>query len=346
MLIQNGKVIPKELTEEEKEQAADAGKGKGKPPPKDAKKAAEAEPTPEEKERMEKEEAERQEREAKLKEEWDKLDEETKHLRTSEDIFKEPCIKMQNLVTLSKVEALEKELAEVPEDEENQPKRDEIQLKIDDLIGDTNVGRVICTKESYEIVEMEEAIRAEGGCWLRFMKLPPVADPADAGKKAPPKGKGAVAEDLKPVFGKAWVNFKDLAQPGATELKQRVYLETCAPIVKKANEEGVEEEVEESEFDKVFEEARSYIHLRIQLSNPIVPPTPDRPEPKPTEIVGAKQFITWPYSKEPTDDFCKQVTLATESLAKEFYNLFGQENAQNMNRTEMNNEKLAQIFED
>ena len=63
MLLQNGKVLPRELTEEEKEAAADAKGGKGKPPAKDAKKAAVEEPTPEEKERLEKEEAERKERE-------------------------------------------------------------------------------------------------------------------------------------------------------------------------------------------------------------------------------------------------------------------------------------------
>lgn len=140
MLLQNGKVVPRELTEEEKEAAADAKGGKGKPPPKDAKKAAADEPTPEEKERMEKEEAERKERERLQQEEWDALDEETKHIRSSEDIFKEPCVKLQNLTVISEVEALEKELAEVPEDEENQPQRDEIQAKIDAIIGATNIG--------------------------------------------------------------------------------------------------------------------------------------------------------------------------------------------------------------
>ena len=88
------------------------------------------------------------------------------------------------------------------------------------------------------------------------------------------------------------------------------------------------------------------MHLNFKLTAPIVPPAPPKPLPKPQEIVGQKQFITWPYSKEPTDDFCKQVTLATESLAKEFYNMFGSENAQNLNRTEMSNERLSAIFED
>lgn len=65
------------------------------------------------------------------------------------------------------------------------------------------------------------------------MKLPPMADAGDAGgKKAPAKGKGP-ADDIKPTFGRAWVDFKDLMKPGTTELSQRVFLETCPPLVKK-----------------------------------------------------------------------------------------------------------------
>jgi hypothetical protein len=48
----------------------------------------------------------------------------------------------------------------------------------------------------------------------------------------------------------------------------------------------------------------------------------EKQEPQPNEIVPVKQFITWPYSKDPCDDFGKQITLAVESLAKEFYGLF------------------------
>jgi len=41
--------------------------------------------------------------------------------------------------------------------------------------------------------------------------------------------------------------------------------------------------------------------------------------------VPIKQFIRWPFSKDPTDDFCKQITLAVESLAKEYYVTFQEE---------------------
>lgn len=68
------------------------------------------------------------------------------------------------------------------------------------------------------------------GCWVVFKKLTPpeeeITDPkAAAAKKAPAaKGKGGAIEDLKPVFGRAWLNFEDLLQPGAIETKQRLFL--------------------------------------------------------------------------------------------------------------------------
>lgn len=52
MSITDGKVVPKELTEDQKVDDPKAAKG-GKPPPKDAKKGKEEEPTPEELEKME-----------------------------------------------------------------------------------------------------------------------------------------------------------------------------------------------------------------------------------------------------------------------------------------------------
>ena len=96
--MQNSKVVLKELTEEEKaEQDAKNVKGKAAAPPK-GKGVKEEEPTAEELERLEKEKLAKEEREAKLKAEWDALSEEERFYRTSEDIFKEPCIKMRDLV--------------------------------------------------------------------------------------------------------------------------------------------------------------------------------------------------------------------------------------------------------
>lgn len=73
----------------------------------------------------------------------------------------------------------------------------------------------------------------------------------------------------------------------------------------------------------MFEDAKTYIHLCINLSRTLVTLPHDQKEPTPMEIIAQKQFITWPYSKNPCDDFGKQCTLAVESLAKEFTNMFG-----------------------
>lgn len=183
-------------------------------------------------------------------------------------------------------------------------------------------------------------VKKETGCWLRFMKLPPAGGDDAGGKgKAPPKGKGAPTDDLKACIGRAWVDFNDMLAPGSVETKQRVFLQTCAPITKKTNEDGTEEEVEETEFEKVFEDAKSYIHLKMSFDQPITKVAPEKPEPTPAEIVPVKQFITWPYSKDPCDDFSKQVTLAVESMAKEFYNMFKNKylsNKKNMTEAEEN----------
>ena len=74
-------------------------------------------------------------------------------------------------------------------------------------------------------MEFEEQVSLDKGCWIRFGKCPPpeeeIIDPkAAAAKKAPPKGgKGGSVEDLKPTFGRAWINFEDLLNPGAIETK-------------------------------------------------------------------------------------------------------------------------------
>ena len=53
------------------------------------------------------------------------------------------------------------------------------------------------------------------------MKVP-IPEPSEAGvdakgKPAPKaKGKGPSTDDLKPQFGRVWVNFGDLQKPGST----------------------------------------------------------------------------------------------------------------------------------
>ena len=112
------------------------------------------------------------------------------------------------------------------------------------------------------------------------MKLPPPEDqPVDpkaaAGAKgAPAKGapKGGVVVELKPSFGRAWINLESLMQPGAVEVKQRVFVETCPPLVKKMGEDGVERLVQtEDAYETIYETAKTYIYLKISLSEPVTP---------------------------------------------------------------------------
>lgn len=51
------------------------------------------------------------------------------------------------------------------------------------------MGIAICEKQGFELIELEEAIKNDGGCWLKFMKLPQPETPVEdkGGKKAPPK---------------------------------------------------------------------------------------------------------------------------------------------------------------
>lgn len=181
----------------------------------------------------------------------------------------------------------------------------------------------MCEKQGFELIELEEAIKNDGGCWLTFMKLPAPEAPAEdkGGKKAPPPKKGQSADDMKPIFGRAWVDLSDLAKPGANNCSRRVFLETCAPANKEAQESG-EVWVDQEESDPLFEPQRTYVHLEISLSHPVVSKQFTTEEPNPDEIIAAKTLIKWPFSKTATDDFGKQCVVAIKALTREYYQMF------------------------
>ena len=55
------------------------------------------------------------------------------------------------------------------------PSEDEkarIEAEIKEVQDQTLVGVSICEKQGFELIELEEAIKNDGGCWLTFMKLP------------------------------------------------------------------------------------------------------------------------------------------------------------------------------
>lgn len=103
----------------------------------------------------------------------------------------------------------------------------EIQTQIADLQSRIYIGNIASDKQGFELVEFEEQAQRDKGCWIRFSKCPPLDDAAvdpkaaAAAKGAPAKGapKAGGASEMKPFYGRAWLNFDALLQPGALEIK-------------------------------------------------------------------------------------------------------------------------------
>ena len=61
-------------------------------------------------------------------------------------------------------------------------------------------------------MEFDDLVCEEGGCWFYLDKLPPPEDD-DPKKKAPAKGK-APTEELKPFYGRCWVDLRPFLNQG------------------------------------------------------------------------------------------------------------------------------------
>ena len=85
--------------------------------------------------------------------------------------------------------------------------------------------------------------------------------------------------------------------------------------------------------------------MQIEISDPVVPTVPEKPEPKPHEVVPEKQLIKWPFSKTATDDFCKQVAIAIKALTREYYTLFQVDLEKQANIT-MSAQETAEAYEE
>ncbi len=59
-----------------------------------------------------------------------------------------------------------------------------------------------------------------------------------------------------------------------------------------------------------------------------------------------KQFIRWPFSKDPTEDFKKQIALAAESLGKEYYNQFAGELQDEQRNRDRSEKQRSEAFEE
>ena len=65
-----------------------------------------------------------------------------------------------------------------------------------------------------KLLEFDDLVNEKGGCWVYLDKLPPVEEEDPKKAKAPPKGGKVPTEELKPVYGRAWVNLVTFREPG------------------------------------------------------------------------------------------------------------------------------------
>ena len=56
--------------------------------------------------------------------------------------------------------------------ESAEPERARIEAEIAELQKTMLVGISVCEKQGFELIELEEAVKNDGGCWLTLMKLP------------------------------------------------------------------------------------------------------------------------------------------------------------------------------
>lgn len=199
----------------------------------------------------------------------------------------------------------------------------QVQDEVDMLKAKSMIGTAQCEKNGFELIELEEAVKTDGGCWVKFIKVPNTnpsqANPAAGGKGAPAKAKGAPTDELKPTFSKAWMDLSELQKPGSMKTTVRVFLETCANCTKEGE---TDKYVDAEEVTPLFETERTYVHLTVSLTKPIVSMESTQPEPQPSDILPLKQLIVWPFSKDCNDDFRKQVAIAVKALTREYYIMF------------------------
>ena len=148
------------------------------------------------------------------------------------------------------------------------------------------------------------------------------------------------------MVGRAWVTLEELQAPGATCTEQRVFLKTVATATKEPASDGTGERyVDAAEVTPLFEEPQTYLHIKLNLSHPVTPIVPAHPEPLPTEVIPLKKLVKWPFSKDPNDDFSKQVAIAVKALTREYYQMF-QTELHTQARVPMSQQETLKAYED
>ncbi len=297
--VEGGKLIPRQLTEEEKK-AVEEAQSKKKPPKLDKKK--QEEPSPEETAKLEAEKKAKEDLEAKRKAEWDALDSETQFYLTQEDPYKEP--KMGFEAANDKGELV--------------PNVKTVELK------------------DMPLTQFVEYVNQDRGCWLYLDRLLPVEDEKDK-KKPKPSKKGAqierafletAGEPPKPPES-VEEEPEDKGKKGKSEAKKPAAKEEKKKEEKKKEEKKVEEKKVEPaeaeakvEIPKIFEPVRTYVHVKITLTQPINSELRKDAPKTPSELANKKPPVPkYPTTRDATEMYKSQLHSTVKALANEYVKL-------------------------
>jgi len=162
------------------------------------------------------------------------------------------------------------------------------------------------------------------------------SNPDEDPKKKKPPPKNASPEDLKPINTITWVNLSEFLNPGTIHIKQR-----CSLMLKETYEKGYEEDKNNKVLNKsnknvnddlsnskqidteknekvnvdIFQQAKTYIYIKISLSSPINPALP-KEEKKGPNIVKEERSYNPLSSEDICLDFRKQLKIAIETITK------------------------------
>ena len=285
----DGKLIPKELSEDEKKEAESKSKKKPEPPKKGAKPE---ETSKEELDRQERERLEKEERERKYQEEWNALDEKGRFHKKKETPTEEPWFSFAN-------------------------------------------NPLSILKSGDKLVDLEDEINGNKGTFIEFTKLAP----ADDDPKKRPKAKTNISPDeIKPIHCVGWVDYNDFhVNPGLKEISLRVPFMLKETYEKKLQLDGERKGtgtalLDNSESQIVLPDElsdyvlakKTYAYIKISLSAPINPPTPENPLPDPHDMIKRENKTFKQITPdEIASDFRKQLKIAIEAIAKEYVNFMG-----------------------
>lgn len=285
----DGKLNPKELTEEEKKEAEAKSKKKPEPPKKGAKPE---ETSKEELDRQERERLEKEDRERKYQEEWNALDEKGRFYKKKETPTEEPWFSFANS-SLSIVKSGDK-LVDL-EDEINGSKGTFIEFMKLPPPDDDPKKR---PKAKINISPDEiKPIHCVG--WVDFNDF-------------------HLNPGLKEISLRVPLMLKDTYEKKLQMDEERKGAGT-ALLNNSESQIVLPDELSDYVLAK-----KTYVYLKISFSAPINPPAPEKPLPDPHDLIKRENKTFKQITPdEIASDFRKQLKIAIEAIAKEYVNFMG-----------------------